>query len=283
MLLYKSFAKINWALSVLRKRKDGYHDILSLIHAIDLYDTVTFEPSKDIQVEINLPIKMKENIVYKTAKTLQDQFKIKDGVLIRIKKEIPIASGLGGGSSNAATVLQALNKFWNLKLSLEELKTIASSIGSDVSFFLHLPIALVEGKGDIVTPLKITKSYTLLLVKPSFGVSTKFAYESLNLKENLTEEYEKINNNIWQLYRNLVEGNLEKIKVWNDFEKVLLNKFSEIEEIKRKLIQKGAILSMMSGSGSTVFGVFETEDEAKEAITAFKENYWCKVVHTLTS
>ncbi|MCS7203760.1 MAG: 4-(cytidine 5'-diphospho)-2-C-methyl-D-erythritol kinase [Thermodesulfovibrio sp.] len=283
MLTYKSFAKINWALSVLKKRDDGYHDILSLIHAIDLHDTITFEPYDKLEVKINLPISKEENIVYWAAKTLKDHCKVEDGVLIKIEKEIPTASGLGGGSSNAAVTLKALNKFWNLNLSLEKLKEIAISVGSDVPFFFHLPIALVEGKGDIVKPLQIEKVYTLLVVKPSFGISTKFAYESLRLKEDLTEKYEKINNSIWQLYKNLCEGKIEKIKIWNDFEKILLNSFPEVEEIKKKLIKAGAILSLMSGSGSAVFGVFEDDEKAKVAATAFKGKYWCRVVHTLTS
>jgi 4-diphosphocytidyl-2-C-methyl-D-erythritol kinase len=275
-------AKINWALSVIRKRSDGYHDILSIVQAIDLYDYLAFEESDNIEIQTNSTIRMENNLVYKAIIALKNFTGIKKGIRVTLKKEIPIGGGLGGGSSDAASTLKALNEFWRLKLSLENLIQIGASIGSDIPFFLNLPICIIEGRGEIVKPLKIDKTYTLLLVKPSFGISTKWAYESLNLKTQLTENYEKINNNIWQLYQNLKKGDIENLYLWNDLEVVVSKQYPEIEMIKKMLIKAGAKASLMSGSGATVFGLFNDEKKALEASEFFK-GYWVKVVKTLAS
>ncbi|MCS7214757.1 MAG: 4-(cytidine 5'-diphospho)-2-C-methyl-D-erythritol kinase [Thermodesulfovibrio sp.] len=280
MLTCKAFAKINWSLSVLKKREDGYHNIISLIQAIDLYDTMTFESHETIEIETNLPIRKEENLVYKTIRALQNYTGVRKGIKVVLKKEIPLGAGLGGGSSDAATTLKVLNKLWQLKLDIKTLHEIGSLIGSDIPFFLYFPICIIEGRGDIVKPLKISKSYTLLLVKPHFSISTEWAYKSLNLTTELTTEYEKINNNIWQLYNNLFSGNINNFHLWNDLEKPVLREYPEIERIKRKLIEAGAKNSLLSGSGSTVFGLFEDRVSAQEAIKFFK-GYWCRVVQTL--
>jgi len=282
MLTFLAPAKINWALSVIRKRNDGYHDILSLIQGINLYDYLTFEEADNIEIQTNFPIRMENNLVYKAIIALQKYAGIKRGIKVILKKEIPVGGGLGGGSSDAAITLKALNELWQLNLSLENLIQIGASIGSDIPFFLNLPICIIEGRGEIVKPIKIDKTYTLLLVKPSFGISTKWAYESLNLKTQLTENYEKINNNIWQLYEKLKKGDIENLYLWNDLEIVVSNQYTEIEMIKKRLLKAGAKVSLMSGSGATVFGVFNDEKEANEASVLFK-GYWVKVVKTLIS
>lgn len=282
MLTYKAFAKINWALSVLNKRNDGYHDIISLMHAIDLYDTLIFEPSSGIEIQTELPIKRENNLIYKAIIALQQYTGIKKGIKVTLQKQIPIGAGLGGGSSDAATTLKALNELWGLNLGVNTLQKIGVSIGSDVPFFFNLPLCIVEGRGDIIKPLKIEKSYTLVIVKPKFSISTKWAYEFLNLETELTTEYKKINNNIWQLYLLLCEGAYSNFHSWNDLEKSVSGKYPEIEKIKKKLLEAGALMSLLSGSGSTVFGVFNNEVDANETLKIF-EGYWCKVVQTLTS
>lgn len=281
MLIRKAFAKINWVLSVLGKRNDGYHEIVSLIHAIDLYDILSFESSSEIEIETELSIAKEDNLVYKAVQALQQYTKIKKGIRIILKKQIPQGAGLGGGSSDAATVLKTLNELWKLNLSTKILCEIGASIGSDVPFFFYLPLGIVKGRGEIVTPLKIEKSYVLLLVKPDFSISTRWAYDFLNLKAKLTIEYEKINNSIWQLYHKLCSEDLSNLYLWNDLEKVVVLRYPEIEKIKKKFLEAGALCSLMSGSGSTVFGVFRKEEEAEEALKLFK-GYWCKVVRTLT-
>ncbi len=282
MLIVKTPAKINWALSVLRKREDGYHDIISLLQAIDLYDTLIFEESEKIEIICNFLIKMENNLVYKAVRAISEYVGIKKGVKITIKKEIPIAAGLAGGSSDAAATLKALNDFWKLNLSKEELIQLGKSLGSDIPFFFYPPIAIVEGKGEMVSPLQIKKSYNLLVVKPPFNISTKWAYESLKIKTELTENYKKINNNIWQLYNMLCEGFSQSIYLWNDLEKVVISKYKEIELIKKRLLKVGAIVSLMSGSGSTVFGLFRNREEALAAAKNFN-GYWVKFAQTLVS
>ncbi len=282
MLTIKTPAKINWALSVLRKREDGYHDIISLIHAIDVYDTLIFEEAKEIEICCSLPIKKENNLVYRAAQALQKYSGLNNGVKIQVIKEIPVGAGLAGGSSNAAATLKALNKLWNLNLSSGELKSIGETLGSDISFFFNLPICIVEGRGEIVKPLNIQRSFCLLLVKPPFSISTRWAYESLEIESELTENYQKINNNIWQLYEFLCQGTGENIHLWNDLEKVVIKKYPLIKEIKRRLLAVGAKASLMSGSGSTVFGVFNSEEEAKLALKRFS-GYWVRVAHTLVS
>ncbi len=282
MLTIKTPAKINWSLSILKKRTDGYHDIISLIHAIDLYDTLIFEESEVIEIVCNAPIKIENNLVYKAAKELLNYTGIKKGVKITIKKDIPIGAGLAGGSSDAAATLKTLNEFWNINLKTEELMQIGKSLGSDVNFFFHLPISIVEGRGEIIKPLEINKSYNLLLIKPAFGVSTRWAYESIEIKSQLTENYEKINNNIWQLYDLLCKGVLENIYLWNDLEKPVIRRYPEIDRLKKRLLKAGAKVSLMSGSGSTVFGVFKSKEEAITASEEFS-GYWVRVVQTLVS
>ena len=278
----KAYAKINWSLYVLNKRQDSYHNIVSLIHAINLYDVLIFEDSLDIKIETNFPIKKEKNLVYKAVKAIHDYAGIDYGIKITLNKNIPVGSGLGGGSSDAATTLKVLNKLWKLGLSNEELKEIAIKLGSDIPFFLYPPICIVEGKGDIIKPLKIDKSYNLLLVKPDFHISTKWAYSALDAKKRkLTENYALINNNIWQLYNNICCFDITKLKLWNDLEEVVSEKYPEIKTIKEKLLETGAKASLMSGSGSVVFGIFEKQEDAERAIKNFK-GYWCKSVQTLT-
>lgn len=280
MLTIKTPAKINWALSVLRRRNDGYHDIISLIHAVNLYDTLIFEESEEIEIICNVPIKRENNLVYKAVKVLREYTGIKKGVKITLKKDIPIGAGLAGGSSDASATLKALNELWKLNLTYGELQKLGASIGSDVSFFFNLPLCVVEGKGDMVRPLKIEKTYSLLLIKPAFNVSTKWAYESLKLKGQLTENYDIINNNIWCLYDSLCKGLIDNIYLWNDLERPVIQRYPEIDRIKKKLIKCGAQFSLMSGSGSTVFGLFKTKDEAIAASEEFN-GYWVRVVQTL--
>ncbi len=281
MLTIKTPAKINWVLSVLRKRQDGYHDIISLIHAIDLYDTMIFDDSDRVEIICNMPIKMENNLVYKAIRAFQDYTGINRGIKVTLNKEIPIGAGLAGGSSDAAATLKAINKLWQIGLSNSELQQIGAKLGSDIPFFFNLPLCIVEGRGDIVKPLEIKKSHTLLLVKPPFSISTKWAYNSLTLTRELTEIYEKINNNIWQLYELLVRGD-EKLTLWNDLEKVVLQKYPEIDKIKKRLLTLGAKASLMSGSGSTVFGLFSSKEEALAASEAFS-GYWCRAVQTLVA
>ncbi|MCL4456080.1 MAG: 4-(cytidine 5'-diphospho)-2-C-methyl-D-erythritol kinase [Nitrospirae bacterium] len=291
-LVLKAPAKINWSLYVLNKRDDGYHNIVSLMHCIGLYDMLTFEPSDTIELVSDMDLPDNQNLVYKAAVKLRSYAGTKMGARITLKKEIPSGAGLGGGSSDAAYTLIGLNKLWGLGLDAGELKDMGSGLGADVPFFFDCPIAIAEGKGEILMPLSISVPYTLLVVKPSISVSTAWAYEKIGERLvgqgagqkgrlELTKTGDKINN-IKLIYDALKEGDTSflKAKLHNDFEDAVKRKYPVIGFIKEELLNAGALLSIMSGSGSAVFGLFEDRDKAISVSSRFS-SYWNRVVETL--
>jgi 4-diphosphocytidyl-2-C-methyl-D-erythritol kinase len=282
MLTFQAPAKINWFLNVYHLRNDGFHEIGSLIQKISLY-----EPSGNLRLVSDLEIPDHENIVYKTAMLLKEKYRITAGAEIHITKKIPVAAGLGGGSSNAATALVAFNTLWSLNLSQDNLFKLAGELGSDVPFFLDGPLAFVEGRGEKISSLRVTKTVPLLLVKPSVSVSTGWAYRNFSLSRNsvsstvLTKKTHK-SDNIRLLIENIGKAGLNRDSdILNDLELVTVKRFPVIAEIKDKLLKEGAIFSLMSGSGSTVFGVFESLEKAESASVSFK-NYWTAVVQTIS-
>src|SRR5271157_3880433 len=168
MLTVKAPAKINWSLFVLDKREDGYHNIVSLLHCIDLYDVIDFELSDTLTLESEFDIPYEQNLVYKAAFLLQNYSGTERGARITLKKEIPSGAGLGGGSSDAAYTLMALNELWELGLGKGELKYLGKKLGSDVPFFFEGPLALAEGRGERLTKLPVAMPHVLLLVKADF-------------------------------------------------------------------------------------------------------------------
>ncbi|MBI5212171.1 MAG: 4-(cytidine 5'-diphospho)-2-C-methyl-D-erythritol kinase [Nitrospirae bacterium] len=291
-VVLKAPAKINWSLYVLNKRDDGYHNIVSLMHCIGLYDMLTFEPSDTIELVSDMDLPDNQNLVYKAAVKLRSHAGTEMGARITLKKEIPSGAGLGGGSSDAAYTLIGLNKLWGIGLDAGELKDIGSGLGADVPFFFDCPIALAEGKGEILTPLSISVPYTLLVVKPSISVSTAWAYEKIGERligqvagqkgpSELTKTRDKINN-IKLIYDALKEGDTSflKAKVHNDFEAVVKRKYPVIGFVKEELLNAGALLSIISGSGSAVFGLFEDRDKAVNVSSRFS-SHWNRVVETL--
>lgn len=288
----KAPAKINWFLRVLALRKDGFHEIQSLIQKVTLFDTLTFAASEDLTISGTSGIPCEENIVFKTALILKNKYGIKDGAAIHLDKKIPIGAGLGGGSSDAAAALLGLNKLWTLDLSVAELCKAGERTGSDVPFFLFSPISLVYGRGERITPGKAGKPLSLLLVKPSISVSTAWAYKELSAsreeacnRPELTKKADKVNN-IEHFIRSIERADLSSIAgysgaVSNDLESVTLKSFPVIAGIKEKLREKGSIFTLMSGSGSAVFGVFPSLDKAQEA-AGFFNDHWTAVVQTIT-
>jgi 4-diphosphocytidyl-2-C-methyl-D-erythritol kinase len=172
-------AKINWFLSVLAKRDDGYHDIYSFMQRVSLYDDLLFYGADALEVICDSDIPLEDNLVYKAASLLQKYTSCRKGIRIILHKNIPLSAGLGGGSSDAAFALLALNTLWGLGLTKRELTTIGLEIGSDVPFFLNGPSALIEGKGEKITHLNINAPMALLLVKPPVSVSTAWAYKNM--------------------------------------------------------------------------------------------------------
>ncbi|MBI4686000.1 MAG: 4-(cytidine 5'-diphospho)-2-C-methyl-D-erythritol kinase [Nitrospirae bacterium] len=284
MFTLKAPAKINWFLSVLHKRKDGYHDILSLMQGITLYDHLTFEPSDNIDVVGYSAIPREENLVYKAAILLKERLSVRKGVTIILKKEIPVYAGLGGGSSDAASTLLGLNRLWNLGLNLEELAELGGKLGSDIPFFLNSPFAMVKGRGEIVDRLDARSPNIILLVKPDIKISTKWAYLEMSklLLRQRADELTKDENNIKLLIQALDRQDFKVIAsvMKNDLEVPVMKEFKIIGELKERMLELGAHAALMSGSGSAVFGVFENSGKAGRAAEVMKP-HWCKVVETI--
>jgi 4-diphosphocytidyl-2-C-methyl-D-erythritol kinase len=265
-----AYAKINIGLYVLGKRSDGYHDLETIFHEINLFDEIDLEPHKTLEMNadsILVPID-ESNLCLKAASILRKERKIKEGVMIQLRKKIPVGAGLGGGSSDAAAVLRGLNELWKLKLSNHQLRTVAGQIGSDVPFFIEGGNAYASGRGEILEHFSLDVPFWIAVVTPLIHISTTWAYSHLKLQRDGkgSELRAKIAKNI---------SNLKKISslVQNDFEQSTIEIFPEIGTIKKKLKDKGAVFSLMSGSGSSVFGLFENEKKALDALGSFPKNY----------
>jgi 4-diphosphocytidyl-2-C-methyl-D-erythritol kinase len=252
----KAPAKINLALDVLSKRPDGYHDVAMIMQTVALYDTISvrsgFEGIKLTSDSSKIPVD-DTNIAYKAAHYLSTKYNVKRGAHIHIEKRIPVAAGLAGGSTDAAAVLKLLNKVWDLKLSKAELMDAGKKLGADVPFCIQGGTCLAEGLGDKLTVIKSMPDCFILLAKPNVGVSTKDVYEGLKLNEIEDRP------NIPAILQGIQNQDLLKISknMGNVLETVTTKMYPIIVQLKQKLMENGAIGSLMSGSGPTVFGVFE--------------------------
>jgi len=253
-------AKINLFLRVLGKRTDGYHDIVSLMQQITLYDELTFLPRpRGIVLQCpnsNLPLSA-DNLIFRAAEAVFSYTGCSSGVEIILTKNIPVAAGLGGGSSDAAATLSALNEMCRLGLKKKELMNIGSKLGADVPFFLFGSSAFAEGRGEKLKAWKNPLKLNIVLINPSFPLSTKLVYESLNLR--LTKK--RIN---YSIPRFSELGDIIR-EMHNDLETASLRMHPELTDIKQLLLRHGALSAMMSGSGPTVFGIFTDENSAKKA------------------
>jgi 4-diphosphocytidyl-2-C-methyl-D-erythritol kinase len=279
-------AKINWFLKILGLRDDGYHEIRSLIQKVTLYDELRFTLSDRVIIKTNLDIPVEENLVYRAARLLKERYHVDKGIIIELKKNIPMGAGLGGGSSDAAATLVVLNRLWSLHIPEPELYRMASELGSDVPSFLKGGLTYVEGRGERVIQYEASRPLSLLLVKPHFEVSTRWAYTRFDEHrgDKLTKGLDNSDN--IKLFVNCIRGaDIEGISrfnhaILNDLEVVTLSAFPLIAEIKERLRREGAVFSLMSGSGSTVFGVFESWERAEEASRGFGD-LWTAVVQTI--
>ncbi len=265
-------AKINIALDVLGKRKDGYHDVKMIMQQVDLYDEVRIKKIRNgIRLKTNceyLPIN-EGNIAYKAAKLMIKTYNIKGGVEIYIQKNIPVSAGLAGGSTNAAAVLNGMNQLWKLDVNKEELMSLGKSLGADVPFCVIGGAALAEGIGEKLTPIVALDQGWVVLAKPNISVSTAEVYKKLDL-ENLTEHLE-----IYTILKAMEESDIPTISqnMFNVLESVTEKMHPIIKDIKRKLCEYQALGSMMSGSGPTVFGLYKDYHKAKNAYENLKKVY----------
>ncbi len=261
-------AKINLCLSVLGRRPDGYHEVEMLMQMVGLYDEVTVSlAGKGITVVCDndaVPSE-KGNIAWKAAEAVLSRSDRSRGLAVTIKKTIPVAAGLGGGSSDAAAVLVAANKLLGTGLNRVQLSEIGSGIGMDVPFFLHGPLALARGRGELLTKLDVLSKFWVLLVNPGFETSTAWVYKNLNLR--LTKKVDC--NKIARLTIRNIAGNLH-----NDLETVTAEAHPEIVRIEEALLARGAAGARMSGSGPTVFGIFEDENKCRSAASDLSGSGW---------
>ncbi|MDD6215962.1 MAG: 4-(cytidine 5'-diphospho)-2-C-methyl-D-erythritol kinase [Roseburia sp.] len=278
----KALAKINLGLDVVRRREDGYHEVRMIMQTIHLYDRLEIKKtgSADITMETNLSFlpTNENNLVYKAAKLLKDEFEIKEGVHVNLKKHIPVAAGMAGGSTDAAAVLYGMNRMFGLGLSKKELMERGVKIGADVPYCLMRGTALAEGIGEDLSALPPMVKCPVLIAKPSVNVSTKFVYENLKLDDTT------VHPDIDALVADIQAQDLKKIAadMGNVLETVTIPNYPVIADIKQHMLEHGAINAMMSGSGPTVFGLFEKEETAQEAFTAMKQSGLAKQVY-LTS
>jgi 4-diphosphocytidyl-2-C-methyl-D-erythritol kinase len=259
--MFYSPAKVNLFLKVLSKRPDGYHNIVSVVDPISLFDLIHIEESDSDCITVkddkgSLP-EGDQNTLYRAAKKIKDTCSVRKGVNIYVEKKIPIGSGLGGPSSNAATVLKALAKIWHIPLTDEEFVDLGRSIGADVPLFLFGKPCIMEGIGDIITPIELPR-VCYLIVYPELVLSTKEAYGRLKIVLTNNENDIKLMGN----FKNIgdIAGSLE-----NDLEQIGITMCPQIKTIKDILMEAGACGALMSGSGSSVFGIFENGEDAERA------------------
>ena len=290
VLSLRAPAKINWFLRITDKRDDGYHNIESLMQCVTLYDALHFERTLTVTLECDQNIPVADNLVYRAACLLKEHTAYGKGARIVVKKNIPVGAGLGGGSSDAAYTLMGLNTLWDLKLSTDELRALGARIGSDVPFFFDGPCAFVEGRGERTTPVSLDTSLPLLLVMPSLSVSTAWAYDAFDRRTEpggdggdiplpCEKELKKKPLDIKLFCQALNKRDFAALtKMFdNDLEPVVIEQYPVIKEIKTRLLEAGAAVSAMSGSGPAVFGVFVSRDAAEKAQRAMKPNWCCKV------
>ena len=266
-LSLKAYGKINLGLDVLRRREDGYHDVRMIMQTVGIFDRVDliWKEEPGIQVETNLyylPTN-ENNLVYKAAKLLMDELQVQEGLLIRLRKFIPVAAGMAGGSSDAAAVLFGVNKMFRLGLTTEELMERGVKIGADVPYCILRGTALSEGIGEVLTSLSPVPQCQVLVAKPGINVSTKFVYENLHANDLRPEQHPDIDGMIRAIKAQDLQGIADKLG--NVLETVTVKEYPVIQEIKDKMLEFGAIGSLMSGSGPTVFGLFTNPKAAQQA------------------
>lgn len=276
----KALAKINLGLDVLGKREDGYHEVRMVMQTIHLYDRVEIKKTRSphIHVETNLyylPVN-EDNLVYRAAKLMKDEFQIKEGVRIVLQKFIPVAAGLAGGSSDAAAVLVGMNRIFNLGLKQNKLMELGLKIGADVPFCIMRGTALAEGIGEKLTALPPMPKCPVLIAKPAISVSTKAVYEGLKLYDGM--EHPDIDGVMEGIQQKDLKGVASHMG--NILETVTIPLYPVIEDIKKLMLENGALNAMMSGSGPTVFGLFPNEKEIRRAYEALKQSGLAKNVYT---
>ena len=275
----RALGKINLGLDVLGRRENGYHDVRMVMQTVYLYDLITLEKKEEPGIELVtnlsfLPVN-ENNLAYRAAKLLMDEFHIPGGLRIELEKHIPVAAGMAGGSSNAAAVLYGMNRLFSLGLTEKELMERGVTLGADVPYCILRGTVLAEGIGEILTPLPPMPRCQILLAKPPINVSTKMVYEKVDSCQ--IGEHPDIDG----LINGLKEQDLEKVasSMGNVLEKVTIEEYPVINEIKQVMKENGALNAMMSGSGPTVFGIYADRAKARAAAARIREQKLAKQVY----
>ena len=270
VMSFKAYAKINLGLRLIEKQEDGYHRIETIFQLISLHDVLTFSKTRQnfIRIECSdssVPVG-DENLVSKSYHHLKNEFSFDGGLDVYIDKRIPSGGGLGGGSSNAAATLHACQKIWDLSISEEKLHQIASQIGSDVPFFLNGVPSLGEDHGERLTPLAPLKAFWIVLICPGFSVSTRWAYSHSRIALTNAQKIGKLRSLFSE-----TEVHTWRNKLVNELESVVFARHPELHDNKVRLYEQGAFYASMSGSGSTLFGLFEIQHDAEKAVSFFSK------------
>jgi len=274
----QAFAKINLGLDVLGKREDGYHEVRMIMQTIRMYDQLDMR--KSVEPGIHLTTNKKyipvdeNNLVWRAAKLMMDTCGIMEGVSIHLHKVIPVAAGMAGGSSDAAATLVGMNRLFHCGLSKEKLMELGVQIGADVPYCVLRGTALAEGIGEKLTVLPPMPDCWILIGKPGISVSTKYVYTTLDLNTDT------VHPDIDGMKKALEDGNLYGIteRMGNVLQDVTIPAYLEVERIKEQMKTLGAVNAMMSGSGPTVFGIFDNEEKAQEACQKLRESGSCQQV-----
>lgn len=274
----KAYGKINLALDVVRRRPDGYHEVKMVMQTVKIYDGIEIVPTDTGKIEIEtnlyfLPVN-ENNLMYKAAKLLMDEFDIKSGLKIVLQKVIPVSAGMAGGSTDAAAVLYGVNKIFHLGLSTKQLMERGVKIGADVPYCIMRGTALSEGIGEKLTAIQAPPHMWLLIAKPPINVSTKFVYENLNLPQ--IDRHPDVD----AMVKAIENGDKYEIakNMENILETVTVKEYPVIEDIKNIMKDNGAVNALMSGSGPTVFGLFEEKEQAEKVKGLIQESNMAKQI-----
>ncbi len=274
----KALGKINLGLDVLKRREDGYHEVKMIMQTVSLCDELELKKSwkEGIKVQTNLyylPTN-ENNLVYKAAQLLMEEFDIRDGISIQLKKKIPVSAGMAGGSSDAAAVLWGMNQMYGLGLSCKDLMERGVKLGADVPYCILRGTALAEGIGERLTVLPPMPKCYLLIAKPGVNVSTKYVYENLHANDLKAEQHPDVD----AMIEALKEKDLAALssRMGNVLETVTVSAYPVIDRIKKCMMSAGALGAMMSGSGPTVFGIFDNQEKARRAYRGMKGKRFVK-------
>lgn len=268
----KARAKINLNLEVLNKRQDNYHNIKSVFQKINFYDEIYIRKTESNDIELQTNIKSlnnEDNIIYKAYKKLQEKYKNITGIKVILNKNIPMQAGLGGGSTDCASFILCMNKLFNLRLSKKEIEDIGKSLGADVIPCLYNRAIVAEGIGDKITIINTNFKYYVVIIKPNISCNTKEMYDRID-KKNQTVQIDDTN----ELVNGLKNNDIQKIakNLHNVFEEVM-QEIKLVDNIKEEFVKSGALGSLMTGSGSCIYGIFASKKLAKGAYRELKQKY----------